>query len=289
LGGFVMDEKALGKRLQLARRRAGLTQQELCQKAGLSYSTLAKIERGAIKSPSVFTVAGIARATDTRIEDLLGIRLQETSPSSLATPKKRAKSGVTFVYFDVNGVCVRFLHKAFTEISRQAGKSIDAVETLFWRYNDSVTSGQMPLEEFNGILGQELEIENFDWVPYYMNNVEQMPGIDSLIKWAEEHYEIGLLSNIMPGFIELLLARNIIPNAKYKVIVDSSKVGALKPSPKIYEIAQQLAAVEPGEILTIDDSRTNLVTADRLGWHVVWFDEIRPDESIERAKASLEF
>jgi hypothetical protein len=26
-----------------------------------------------------------------------------------------------------------------------------------------------------------------------------------------------------------------------------------------------------------------------LGWHVVWFDEIRPDESIERAKASLEF
>jgi HAD superfamily hydrolase (TIGR01509 family) len=66
-------------------------------------------------------------------------------------------------------------------------------------------------------------------------------------------------------------------------------VRALKPSSKIYEIAQQLAAVEPGEILTIDDSRTNLVTADRLGWHVVWFDEIQPEESIERAKASLEF
>jgi FMN phosphatase YigB (HAD superfamily)/DNA-binding XRE family transcriptional regulator len=284
-----MDEKALAKRLQLARKRAGLTQQELCQKAGLSYSTLAKIERGAIKSPSVFTVAAIAGATNTSIEDLLQLNIQNTNSSVQVNHKKRAKSGVTFVFFDVNGVCVRFLYKAFTEISRQAGKSIDAIETLFWRYNDSVTSGQMPMDEFNRILGEELEIENFDWVPYYMNNVEQMPGIEGLVKWAEEHYEIGLLSNIMPGFIELLLARNIIPNANYKVIVDSSKVSALKPSPKIYEIAQQLAAVEPNEILTIDDSRTNLVTADRLGWHVVWFDEIRPEESIERAKASLEF
>jgi FMN phosphatase YigB (HAD superfamily)/DNA-binding XRE family transcriptional regulator len=284
-----MDEKSLGKRLQLARRRAGLTQQELCQKAGLSYSTLAKIERGAIKSPSVFTVAAIARSTNTRFEDLLDLESQLSGSPTPSTPKKRAKSGVSFVYFDVNGVCVRFLHKAFTEVSRQSGKSIDFVETLFWRYNDTVTSGQMEMGEFNDILGRELEIENFDWVPFYMNNVEQMPGIEPLIKWAAEHYEIGLLSNIMPGFLDLLIQRNIIPNLDYKVIVDSSKVGALKPTPKIYEIAQQLAAVEPGEILTIDDDRTNLVTADRLGWHVVWFDEIRPEESIERAKASLEF
>jgi FMN phosphatase YigB (HAD superfamily)/DNA-binding XRE family transcriptional regulator len=283
-----MDERALGKRLQLARRRAGLTQQALCQKAGLSYSTLAKIERGAIKSPSVFTVAAIAAATNVKIEELLDIQPQNPNEPTV-TPKKRAKSGVSFVYFDVNGVCVRFLHKAFTEVARKAGKSVDLIETLFWRYNDSVTSGQMDMAEFNAVLGRELELENFDWVPYYMNNVEQMPGIEHLVSWAAEHYEVGLLSNIMPGFIELLLQRRIIPNANYKVIVDSSKVGALKPSPKIYEIAQQLAAVEPGEILTIDDSRTNLVTADRLGWHVVWFDEIRPEESIERAKAALEF
>jgi transcriptional regulator with XRE-family HTH domain len=109
-----MDEKTLGKRLQLARKRAGLTQQELCQKAGLSYSTLAKIERGAIKSPSVFTVAAISGATGTHIDDLLNIQPQGVNSTTPVTPKKRAKSGVTFVFFDVNGVCVRFLHKAFT-------------------------------------------------------------------------------------------------------------------------------------------------------------------------------
>ena len=36
-------ETVLGKSLQKARQAKGLTQQQLCQKAGLSYSTLAKI------------------------------------------------------------------------------------------------------------------------------------------------------------------------------------------------------------------------------------------------------
>ena len=57
-----MDEKGLGHRLQQARKTAGLTQQSLCQIANLSYSTLAKIERGAIKAPSIFTIQSIADA-----------------------------------------------------------------------------------------------------------------------------------------------------------------------------------------------------------------------------------
>src|ERR1043166_9601829 len=115
-----MDEKALGKRLQLARRRAGLTQQELCQKAGLSYSTLAKVERGAIRSPSVFTVAAIAQATNTPLEELLQLEAQSAASPTPANAKKRSKSGVTFVYLDVNGTIVRFFHRAFTQLSEMA-------------------------------------------------------------------------------------------------------------------------------------------------------------------------
>src|ERR1700759_1810256 len=105
-----MDEKPLGQKLPLARKRAGLTQQELCQKAGLSYSTLAKIERGAIRSPSVFTVATIARITNTPLESLLDLPQAVAAPGQNA--KKRSKTGITFVYFDVNGTLVRFYHKA---------------------------------------------------------------------------------------------------------------------------------------------------------------------------------
>lgn len=284
-----MDEKALGKRLQLARRRAGLTQQELCQAASLSYSTLAKIERGAIKSPSVFTVAAISSATNTSLEDLLELHKRGLAPSGPENTKKRSKTGVRFVYFDLNGVLVRFYHRAFTEIGRLSHHRGDAVETLFWRYNDIVNRGQLSLDEFNSIMGKELEITGFDWQKYYMDNVETMPEIEELVRWTAEHYEVGLFSNSMPGFMDELRRRGKIPEVNYTAIVDSSKVGAVKPEARIYEVAQRLSGVDPQEILFIDDSRTNLIVADKLSWHVMWFDDYSPAESIRKIKDALAF
>ncbi|HLG90639.1 MAG TPA: HAD-IA family hydrolase [Candidatus Saccharimonadales bacterium] len=285
--GVVVDEKALGKRLQLARKRAGMTQQELCQKAGLSYSTLAKIERGAIRSPSVFTVASIAQATGAAIEDLLDLESRGLKPAAPA--KKRSKSGVTFVYLDINGTIVRFFHKAFTEIARAASQPADMVETLFWRHYDSINCGQITMEDFNSALGKELGIEGFDWNKYYLDNVEPVPGIIELIDWIAANYEIGLISNSMPGSIDELRQRGLIPEVNYAAIVDSSKVELVKPDPRIYEKAQELAAVESNEILLIDDTRPNLVAADKAGWQGLWSDEMDPEGTITRIKQALEF
>jgi FMN phosphatase YigB (HAD superfamily)/DNA-binding XRE family transcriptional regulator len=284
-----MDEKTLGKRLQLARKRAGLTQQELCQKAGLSYSTLAKIERGAIRSPSVFTVSAIAAATGTPLEDLLGSPTQNAGSPAPVNTKKRSKTGVSFVYLDINGTMVQFFHKAFTEIARACGKSADFVETVYWRYNDSAISGQVSLEDLNATLARELGLEGFDWQKYYLANVEPMPGIDELVSWVAENYEVGVLSNNMPGFIHELTTAGKIPQVGFSAIVDSSKVGVIKPDAKIYEIAQQMAAVEPREILLIDNERPNLIAADHAGWQVLWFDDMDPAGSLARAKSALEF
>lgn len=286
-----MNEAALAKKLQAARKKAGLTQQELCQKAGLSYSTLAKIERGAIRSPSVFTVAAIAAATGVPMEDLLDIQLPTTTTSAPVPPsaKKRSLNGVSFVYIDVNGVLVRFFHRAFSVIAEQAGVGADMVETLFWRHNDAVCRGEMNLEEFNRLFENELGLAGFNWKNYYMASVDPMPHIDELVSWIGEHYNFGLLTNSMPGFVQELMAAGKIPNLPYSAVIDSSEVGAVKPEPGIYEIAQVKAGVEPNEILLIDDGRTNLMAADRLGWHVLWFDDFRPEESLERARQALAF
>jgi FMN phosphatase YigB (HAD superfamily)/transcriptional regulator with XRE-family HTH domain len=288
LGG-AMDEKTLGKKLQLARKRAGLTQQELCQKAGLSYSTLAKIERGAIKAPSVFTVARIASATGIVLEDLLDLQSRGMGPPAPIDTKKRSKTGVRFVYFDVNGTLVHFFHRAFTQIAHDSNQPVDMVEALFWRRNDLVSTGQMSIEEFNDLLGKEVGLVDFDWHKYYMTSIEVIPGINPLLDWVAQHYDVGLLSNNMPGFIDELLQKKLVPNIDYKVRVDSSKVGAVKPQPKIYEVATQLASVEPNEILLVDNERAYLTAADRVGWQVVWFDELQPEESINRVKDALAF
>ena len=283
-----MDEKALGKKLQLARKRAGLTQQELCQKAGLSYSTLAKIERGAIRSPSVFTVASIAGITGTTVEDLLGT--QNRSSVSPALPaKKRSKTGVRFVYFDVNGVLIRFFHRAFTQLAEHYGGQADAIETVFWRHNGDVCSGKMSMDEFNAELAKALDTENVQWHNYYMDNVEATPGIKELVDWCAENYEVGLLTDSMPGFVDELRQNGKVPNIDYVAVADSSKMGVTKSEIKAYEIAQELSGVPSDEILLIDDNRSNLIVADKAGWHVLWFEDIDPENSIERVKAALEF
>jgi FMN phosphatase YigB (HAD superfamily) len=288
--GTVSQELVLGKTIAAARKAAGFTQQDLCAKADLSYSTLAKIERGAIKSPSVFTVAAIAAATGTSVEQLTGV-----ASGIVATPAlpqidyKTAKNGVQFVYFDINGVMVRFFQRAFTAISADTGVSPDSVEAIFWHYNDAVCRGDMSLEEFNIALAQRLGVPNISWAQYYLANLDPIHEMHECAAWASEHFKIGLLSNIMPGLISEMLTMGLLPNLPYTAIVDSSQVGAIKPEPAVYEKATQMAGVPPESILLIDDGRTNLMAAERMGWHVIWFDSYRSDESEQRVKSALEF
>jgi FMN phosphatase YigB (HAD superfamily) len=282
-----MDEVGLGQTLQEARQKAGLTQQDLCQKANLSYSTLAKIERGAIKSPSIFTIQSIADALGLSLDVLLG----HTPPagSGAGTGKHSSKSGIKFVYFDINGCLVRFFHHAFTKVAIDTGASSDAIESTFWHYNDQVCRGQMTLDDFNKEFAQALQVPSIDWKSYYMDAVDPITEMNELLSWAAQNYHVGLLSNIMPGFIDTMQKAGIIPDVDYTAVVDSSEVGAIKPEQKIYEIATAMANVPPAQILLVDDSRPNLMAAEKMGWKVLWFDGYRPDDSVAKVRSALQF
>ncbi|HSX45259.1 MAG TPA: HAD-IA family hydrolase [Candidatus Saccharimonadales bacterium] len=278
-----IDEVSLGRGLQNARKKAGLTQQQLCQKAGLSYSTLAKIERGAIKSPSIFTIQSIASALGVSLSELMG-----EPTNSASSLKKRSKSGIRFIYFDINGCLVRFFHRAFTRLAEDTGAPADVIESTFWHNNDAVCRGKMSVDEFDKAFAERLGIKTIDWQAYYLDAVDAIDEMQPLVAWAAENYHVGLLSNIMPGFISALFAREKLPNVSYTVIVDSSEVGAIKPEPEIYEIAQKKAGVPADEILLVDDSRANLMAAEKMGWHVLWFDDYRVGESTDRVRSALE-
>lgn len=283
-----MDEKALGRRLQLARKRAHLTQQELCQKAGLSYSTLAKIERGAIRSPSVFTVANIAAATGAPLEELLDLQVNTGSPTP-ADSKKRSQKGVRFVYFDVNGTLLRFHERAFTQIAEESNTPLEIVESIFLHYDGAACRGSMTKEEVDKIIGAEIGLPDFSWEKYYMANVESTPGTSELLAWVAAHYHVGLLTNNWPGFTEELIAKGVIPKINYTAIVESAKVSCSKPESKIYETAQQLAGVQAQEILLVDDQPAYLAGAQKAGWHTELFEEADLADSIERVKQTLAF
>ena len=279
-----MDEKRLGAVVQNARRAAGFTQQTLCQKSGLSYSTLAKIERGAIKSPSVFTIQQIATTLDITLDQLLA----HVSGAQGIPPAKRAsQNGIRFVYFDMNGCLVRAANSAFTRLAEESGAAPDTVETVYWQYNDAVCRGEKTIDELNTALAERLGIM-VDWYQYYLDAHEAMPGMNELVTWVSENYRVGLLTNTMPGLVQTMQSRGLLPAVDFEIIIDSSVVKAIKPEAQIYQIAAEQTGLSPQEILLIDDDRPNLVAASRLGWHTMKFQSYQPEEAIVAISTALQ-
>lgn len=277
-----MDEKRLGGVVQSARKAHGLTQQALCQRTGLSYSTLAKIERGAIKAPSVFTLQTISRA--------LGVSLDELVEAALPQGQRRkkvAKNGVRFVFFDMNGCLVRSASSAFARLAEESGASQETVETIFWKYNDDVNRGVKSIDELNTALAERLGVM-VDWNKYYLEAVQATPLMADFVHWVAESYEIGILTNTMPHLIQPMIEKGLLPTEAYNVIVESCEVHALKPEHRIYEIAAERAGVAPHEILLIDDDRPNLAAAGKEGWHTMKFHAFQPEESIQAIRAALQ-
>jgi FMN phosphatase YigB (HAD superfamily)/DNA-binding XRE family transcriptional regulator len=288
-----MNEQGLGKQLQAARQAAGLTQQQLCHQANLSFSTLTKIERGAIRSPSIFTIQSIAGALGVGLDELIGQTEAGDGINSHQRQLQKTKSGVSFIYFDVNGCLVYFYQRAFAKLAADTGIRSDIVESAFWHYNDDVCRGTISLSDFNRKLAERLKtaeekITEINWQTYYLETVEPITQMQETLRWASERYKVGLLTNIMPGFLSAMRRDHQVPDITYDAIVDSSAVAAIKPEPRIYEIAQERAGCPPEELLLIDDSRVNLVAAERLGWRVLWFDDSHPQESVDRVRQALE-
>jgi FMN phosphatase YigB (HAD superfamily)/DNA-binding XRE family transcriptional regulator len=282
---MAMDEVGLGKRLQSVRQANKLTQQGLCQKANISYSTLAKIERGAIKAPSIFTIQSIAQALNIGLDDLLQTGAGSNKPKRNL---KHTRSGASFIYFDVNGCLIRYYERAFAKIAVEYDVAPDVVESAYWHYNDAACRGELTLEDFNKTMAERIGATKFDWAPYYWEAAEAVTDMHKLVSWAAEHYQVGLLTNIISGLLRGLQQNGKVPALPYDAIVDSSVVGAIKPEAKMFELATVAAGVPPEQIMLVDDTRANLKAAEAQGWHVMLFDYARPDESADLLRAALQ-
>lgn len=71
---IVQEEMSvLGENLKRYRKEKGLSQEKLAQKAGVTYSTLSKIEAGYNTNPKVLSLVRLAKALDVTVTDLLGM------------------------------------------------------------------------------------------------------------------------------------------------------------------------------------------------------------------------
>jgi HAD superfamily hydrolase (TIGR01549 family) len=101
-------------------------------------------------------------------------------------------------------------------------------------------------------------------------------GAEAAYHAVADAYPVGLLTN---GFAEQQrgkLAKFPVLAARASAVVISEEVGAMKPSPAIFEHAQALAheacVAAPGEILYVGDSlRSDVRGGLAAGWQVAWY------------------
>ena len=148
---------------------------------------------------------------------------------------KVSRSGVRFVFFDMNGVLVRAaVSRACMKLAQESGVTPDVIETIFWQYNSDVCRGSMSLDEFNTVLAERLEML-VDWNRYYLMAVEPTPGISELVTWVAENYKIGMVTNTFPALIRPMFDHGILPRSNLmsslthlKYMRSNQRLGCLK-------------------------------------------------------------
>lgn len=243
----------MGRTIAKARQEAGLTQKELCRRANLSYSTLTKIERGVIQTPSVFTIARIARATSTSVEELLA----RVDPAASTSP-----TGVEMIYFDVDGVLVDGLEGLWLEVAAGNDQPVSRVRHHFWRH--------WPSQHRNRRLSaDELTAKNSQaWVDSYIQSSQPVRPLADLMSRLSRKMRVGLLSHSPRLLVDKLLENKKLPNIDYAAIVSADQLQTEGLPANLYDHGQKEAGFDSGQIMLVDQSLVNLAQAESAGWRI---------------------
>lgn len=198
-----------------------------------------------------------------------------------------------FIYFDLDdtlldhrsaeAAALNDVHKQFTLFngtsSEQLVRKYHDVNREQWELysKGKVTRDQLQRNRFEQTL-QHLELDESQYEEvgnYYMqcyqNHWQWIEGARESYCSVLDHFPVGILTN---GFAETPRKKfskfNLYDSADHIVI--SEDVGVLKPDPKVFQHATELAGVAPNEILYVGDSYTSDIKGgSQFGWSTAWF------------------
>jgi len=101
----------------------------------------------------------------------------------------------------------------------------------------------------------------------WMNSkIGEMPAV-SLLDGLLNNYKVWVISNTTESHIKSLQSQFLFLNS-FNGIITSEEAGAHKPNPSIFNFALSEANTDPVSSLFIDDSNTNVIAAENMGFKV---------------------
>ncbi len=133
--------------------------------------------------------------------------------------------------------------------------------------------GRLSLREatdrFAGLLPEiapQIRAMMADWLPMRKTVPE---GVAALKRCREKGKRVCLLSNyVSEGFRVVEDGHDFLRDVDGAVV--SSRVGVLKPDPRIYRILEARYDVCPARTLFVDDNAANVEAALSIGWNALW-------------------
>jgi len=193
------------------------------------------------------------------------------------------------VLFDMGGVIVRTEYQA----PRQ-----HLAERLGMEYDDLVKIVFDSDSGYQASIGAITVEEHWAWVMKRLKRpVSEMDAIRheffagdiidrtiiNFLRSLRGKYKTGIISNAWGDLRENIMREKI--DDAFEHIIISAEVGAVKPDPKIYEIAIERVGVKPKEIVFVDDFPVNIEGCEKVGIKGILFRD--PTSAIKQLKALL--
>ncbi len=153
---------------------------------------------------------------------------------------------------------------------------------LYKDINLDIDKWVYPTDYLKELFANKLNIE----LPEHSNILDEFvnlfkPNIPMhvLAKLVACKTSVGLLTNMHIGMLDMIKKKQLIPNLKWKVVIDSSKIKTAKPEKEIFEIAIQKAQFPVSEILFVDNKQENIQVAQKLWMQVYLYDSCNYNKS----------
>lgn len=202
-------------------------------------------------------------------------------------------------FFDFGGVILSSPFEAFNRFEERNGLPRDFIRTINSTNPDTnawarFERNAVTFDEFCELFEAECRLAGHE-----MSARELMPVLSGEIRPAM----VSAVRGCRERLITACLTNNWAPHAGpghddrhahldevfslFHHIVESSKVGVRKPDPRFYEIACELAEVEPSEVVFLDDLGVNLKPAAAMGMTTIKV--IDPTEALRQLEQAVGF
>ena len=183
-------------------------------------------------------------------------------------------SSIKALFLDIGGVLLTngWGHQSRLRAAKHFGLDFDGFNKRHLAIFDTFESGKMTLEEYLelAVFYQPVNFAMDEFRHFLFNESKPYPEMIELISTIKHHYDLRIIAvNNEPREINEYRIRQYDLDSFIDVFVSSCYVQTRKPDKDIYQLALNLAQVQPHEVVYIDDRLVLIQAARQLGLNAI--------------------